>query len=140
MTGLCLAVAAVVRATLPATEFTLEWTHSVEKVQWAEDYRIVGDALVAASARVRGSGAGMDPPADARLVDGVWHYRPATHELPRLRVTVSPYAADYAVCWNGECAPMAELVGMRGQTGVVEMFACPRGAGAPASTVAVRPR
>jgi hypothetical protein len=109
-------------------------------VQWAEDYRIVGDALVAASARVRGSGAGMEPPADARLVDGVWHYRPATHELPRLRVTVSPYAADYAVCWNGECAPMAELVGMRGQTGVVEMFACPRGAGAPASTVAVRPR
>jgi hypothetical protein len=140
VTGLCLAVAAVIRATLPTSEFTLAWTHSVEKVQWAEDYRIAGDTLVAASARVRGSGAGMEPPADARLVDGVWHYRPATQELQQLRVTVSPYTADYVVCWNGECASVAELVGMRSETGVVELFACPRDADALPSSVAVGPR
>lgn len=139
MTGVCLAVAAVVRAMLPAAEFTLEWTHSVEKVRWAEDYRVAGDVLIAASARVRGSGAGMEPPPDARLLDGVWHYRPATHELRELRIAVSPYATDYALCWNGGCAPVSELVGMRGQVGVVEISACPRDADAlPAHAVAGR--
>ena len=64
MTDLCLAAAGIV-VHLAATEFTLAWTHSVERVRWEEDWRVEGDRLVAADSRVRGSGAGMDPPAAA---------------------------------------------------------------------------
>jgi hypothetical protein len=122
--GLCLAVGAVVHATLPATEFTLAWTHSVEKVRWEEDYRVDGRLLVAVAARVRGSGAGMEPPADAMWRDGAWHYHPAIGPLPMLRVTLSSYAGDYELCWNDHCAPLSDVVAVRGGIDVVEISAC----------------
>ncbi|HCN88979.1 MAG TPA: DUF1850 domain-containing protein, partial [Oxalobacteraceae bacterium] len=40
MTGLCLAAAGLA-ITLPLQAFTLGWTHSIEKIRWEEDYRIV---------------------------------------------------------------------------------------------------
>jgi hypothetical protein len=36
--GVCLASAGVVKV-LQVTAFTLVWTHSVEKVDWQEDWR-----------------------------------------------------------------------------------------------------
>jgi hypothetical protein len=139
MTGLCLAVAAVIRATLPAGEFTLAWTHSVEKIRWEEDYRVEDGALVPVVARIRGSGAGMEPPPHAVLRDGVWHYRPDGPAHPRLRVTVSPYTDDYDLCWNRQCAKLADLVGMANASGVVEIFPC-AAAGADVPTARTRPR
>lgn len=124
MTGLCLAVAAVIRAALPVTEFTLAWTHSVEKVRWEEDYRVSRWGLEPSAARVKGSGAGMEPPPDAVLRNGVWHYRPAAPALPKLVLTISPYTSDYALCWDGGCKMLTEIVSMPVQPGIVEIFPC----------------
>lgn len=125
MTGLCLVVAGILRATLPAQEFTLAWTHSVEKLRWEEDYRVEGTLLLPVAARVRGSGAGMEPPAHAVWRDGAWHYRPAGPALAGLRITLSPYTSDYDLCWNGQCAPVTDVVGLAKPEGVVEIGACP---------------
>jgi hypothetical protein len=122
--GICLAVAAVVRATLPTTEFTLAWTHSVEKVRWEEDYRVGGRLLVPVAARIRGSGAGMEPPPGATLRDGVWQYVPAISPRELLRLAISPFAADYQVCWDRRCVGLSDLVGVRGGIDVVEIYAC----------------
>ena len=71
MIGLCMGLAGAVWAQLPVAEFTLAWDHSVEKVRWEEDYRVTAAGLLLGEARVRGSGAGMEPPANAVLRDGV---------------------------------------------------------------------
>jgi hypothetical protein len=110
MDMVCLLVAGVVRATLPAPDFTLAWTHSIEKTRWQERYRVEGDALVLVEARVEGTGAGMEPPPSARFADGAWTWRPRT-SLPELRLTLSSYAADYTLCWREGCRPLGALVG-----------------------------
>ena len=53
--------------TLPVTSFTLAWTQLIEKVRWEEDYRVAGLYIEAPMARVKGSGAGMEPPDSAVL-------------------------------------------------------------------------
>lgn len=122
--GICLIVDQAVRAFVPALAFTLAWTHSIEKTDWEEDYRVDGHVLAIVEARVHGSGAGMEPPAGAILRDGVWHYRPAgaTHE--RLRLTVSRAAGDYRFCVDGRCEPLRRLAGVTGDFAVVEVAAC----------------
>ena len=67
--SLCLASAGLVKALSIAT-FTLVWTHSIEKTDWQEDWRVTPQGLELVRARVKGSGAGMEPPPEARLVDG----------------------------------------------------------------------
>lgn len=110
---------------LPTQRFTLEWTHSIEKIQWQEEYTVRGDRLLLTEARIQGSGAGMEPPADARLEDGWWRYRPKLPPLPELRLALSPYAADYRLCWNGGCRHLAALVGARTPpSGVVVIRPC----------------
>ena len=109
MIGACLLVAGALRATIPAASFTVEWLHSVEKTRWEEQYRVEAGRLVLAQARIEASGAGMDPPPDARLVDGWWRWRPAMAPLRELRLTVSPFTADYRICWSGGCHPLHVL-------------------------------
>ena len=67
--SLCLASAGLVKALSIAT-FTLAWTHSIEKTDWQEDWRVTPEGLVLTQARVKGSGAGMEPPPGARLING----------------------------------------------------------------------
>ena len=110
MIGVCLLVAGAVQASLPADTFTLAWRHSVTKTRWEEDWRVEGNRLAAVESRVEGSGAGMDPPPGARLADGMWHWRPALAPLPELRLTLSPYTADYRLCTRAGCAPLHALV------------------------------
>ena len=126
MIGVCFAVGATVQAFLPVTAFTLAWTHSVEKVRWEEDWRVEGSALVADEARVHGSAAGMEPPPGARLRDGVWHYRPALGPQRELRVTLSPYTADYELCTNRGCAPLSQVVAAPSVPEVVVIAPCAR--------------
>lgn len=133
MSGICL-VAGAIAASLPLSAFTLAWTHSIEKIRWEEDYRVVDSRLVLEEARIRGSGAGMEPPADARLENGVWHYRPALPPLERLRLTHSPYTAGYQICSAGHCRPLTAIVTNLPQFAVVEVSAC----GAAASTAPAR--
>ena len=37
---LCVWAGAALLATLPISDFTLAWTHSIEKIRWEEDWRI----------------------------------------------------------------------------------------------------
>ena len=85
--SLCLA-APLLAITLTADVFTLAWTHSVEKTEWRERWQVRGDALVLQEARVRGSGAGMEPPEGSVLQDGWWVYRADLH-VPLLRLAAS---------------------------------------------------
>jgi len=123
MTGLCLAAAGLA-VTLPLQAFTLGWTHSIEKIRWEEDYRIVDLRLQLVEARIRGTGAGMEAPTGAILKDGVWHYRPALPPLKRLHLARSGYVADYEMCWDGVCHPMAEIAGPVGAGSVLDIYPC----------------
>ncbi len=73
--SLCL-ISAGVTKTLAVAAFTLVWTHSIEKIDWQEDWRVTPQGLELVQARVKGSGAGMEPPPEARLVDGWFQWRP----------------------------------------------------------------
>lgn len=120
---LCLAAGGLA-VTLAFESFTLAWTHSIEKIRWEEDYRVEGPSLRLTEARIRGSGAGMDPPEGARLdARGVWHYVPSLPLLPMLRLTQSGFTAGYTLCHGGACQPLEALLpGL--QDGVVEVRAC----------------
>ncbi len=119
---LCLAAGALVTM-LATNSFTLAWTHSIEKIRWEEDWRIAGGRLVLDEARIRGSGAGMEPPAGAVLENGVWRYCPATAPLARLRLANSAFTADYELCFDDRCRPLAALA--HGAENVpLELFAC----------------
>lgn len=121
---LCIAAGGLV-TTLALESFTLAWTHSIEKIRWEEDYRIVGTQLVLSEARVRGSGAGMEPPAGSVLKDGVWHYDPHVAPLDVLRLTHSTFVAGYQICAQGRCMALAEEAPRAGNGDVVEIRPCP---------------
>ena len=118
---LCLATGAVL-VTLPVSTFALSWTHSVERTLWREHWRVAGETLILDEAEVAGSGAGMEPPAGARLEGGSWRYRPSLPPLQRLRLAHSEFASDYSLCWRDKCELLATLVDQE-QT-AVELFPC----------------
>jgi hypothetical protein len=134
---LCLS-AGLLSATLAANAFTLAWTHSIEKVRWEEDWRIAGDRLEIVAARIRGTGAGMEPPAGAMLRDGAWQYRPAVAPLPVLVLTHSPHAAGYQLCADGTCRPLAGLLPGLPEDAVVEIAPC-KGSTAARDAESLRP-
>ncbi len=123
MSAVCLAALGLTLH-LPFQAFTLAWTHSIEKTLWEEDYRVVAGGLQLSEARIRGSGAGMEPPQGAVLKHGVWHYTPALPVQQRLRLARSVYAGDYTLCWSGTCHPLAEFAGPLEKNEVVELFVC----------------
>lgn len=120
---LCLTAGAVA-ATLALDSFTLAWTHSIEKLRWEEDWRVAGPTLVLDEARVRGSGAGMEPPPGAAFEAGAWRYRPALPPQPVLRLTHSPHAAGYELCAQ-DCQPLADHLPGIDNTAVIEIRSCP---------------
>src|SRR3954468_1780409 len=95
--------------TLPTDRITLSWTHTVEKTRWEEDYRIAGDALTIVEARVKTSGAGMDPPANATWSFGWWRYKPSIGLLKEVILANSEFAPGYTICWANFCESMQEL-------------------------------
>lgn len=106
--ALCVVVGAALHL-LPADRFTLRWQHTVEKVEWEEDYLVAGDWLYVAGARVRGSGAGMEPPPGAVKLGDAWHYRPAERWLRQLQLARSEFGRDYALCMGADCRPLSEI-------------------------------
>jgi hypothetical protein len=120
--SLCLAAAgfATVRLTLPEGRFTLEWTHSIEKILWQEDYLVAGGWLYLDEARVRGTGAGMEVPEGARLGHGAYRYRPKGRWFRELRLARSPYTADYRLCIEGaRCRPLSDWMPLASKVTVV---------------------
>jgi len=123
--GLCLGLAGTVWATLPVPAFTLAWQHTIEKIRWEEDYRVTAEGLLLGEARVKGSGAGMEIPADAVLHDGSWHYRRSLPPLQPLRLGRTPEAGDYQLCFDGACHPLGEWLGPpRAEQPAVELWSC----------------
>lgn len=112
---------------VPQARFTLAWTHSIEKTRWEEDYRIEQPAsgppaLVLERARIRGSGAGMEPPAGAVLRQGWYEYVPQAQPRGALRLSRSSYVADYEWCESGHCRPLGDWLASDG--GVTLLWAC----------------
>ena len=121
--SLCLASAGVVK-TLSLVAFTLVWTHSIEKVDWQEDWRITADGLELVQARIKGSGAGMEPPPDARLVDGWFQWKPARVPMPELLLGNSGAAGEWRLCGAGHCRTLSEILGAPIGANVTILRAC----------------
>jgi hypothetical protein len=122
MTGLCL-VAGLLVAQL-GDDITLRWTHSIQKTAWEEDYRREGNALRLVEARVRGTGAGMEPPADAVLKNGAWHYVPKLPMLPRIELRHSPHVPPYVVCSGGDCQTVDRWLPGLADDAILELSPC----------------
>ena len=97
-------------APLLVSAITLAWTHSVEKTLWEEDWRAAPAGLELVEARVQGSGAGMEPPPDARLVDGAWRWRPSLGPQRQVVMRRSGATADWRICIAGQCRDMSSYV------------------------------
>lgn len=98
----CLMIGAAILA-LASPEIRLSWTHSVERVEWQEEWLVGRDALMLRTARVRGSGAGMEPGEDARLVDGWWEWAPDLM-VPMLALAASgATGSGWTLCADGAC-------------------------------------
>lgn len=126
--GVCLGLLWQAQVFIPTDRFTLAWTHSIEKVRWEEDYLVAGTPhatwLQATAARIKGSGAGMEPPPDARLIDGWYVYTPTQQRVDALRLSRSEFTQDYELCLGPECRPLGHWVGA--EPGTVVVQACHR--------------
>lgn len=101
--ALCIAAATGITK-IAAVAFTLAWTHSVEKTRWEEEWIVTNGALQIIEARVEGSGAGMEPGAQARFDGRFWRWRPQTPPLKKLRLTQTAGNSEgWMLCANGAC-------------------------------------
>jgi hypothetical protein len=106
---ICLVAGSVI-APLMAGAITLAWTHSVEKIAWEEDWRLGPAGLEIVEARVRGSGAGMEPPPEARFTGGAWAWHPKVPPQREVVLRRSGATADWRICIAGECRAMSAYV------------------------------
>jgi hypothetical protein len=105
---------------LASAVFTLGWTHSVEKTAWVEHWRIRPDALVLEHARVKGSGAGMEPGENARLENGWWVW-PVNRAQEGVRLAASgATSGGWRLCAAGRCRALGARPGR-----AVDISLCP---------------
>jgi hypothetical protein len=97
----------------------------MEKTEWWEAWHIENGRLRSVEAAVSGSGAGMEPPPHAVLVDGEWRYQPDLPPLQRLTIANSGYGGGYRLCWNGACHSLASLL-PPGDIGAIDLYPCDR--------------
>lgn len=110
MSALCL-LAAGITVRIATAAFTLGWLHTVEHTRWEEDWRVDADRLVLVEARIQGSGAGMEPPPEARLENGRWVWRPAGRSQPDLVMRRAAGAGDWTLCAADGCRPLGARLG-----------------------------
>jgi len=121
---LCLSAGAI-GAWVGVQTFTLAWMHSIEKIRWEEDWRVDRASLQIVGARVRGTGAGMEPPPDARYANGAWHYTPSVGAQETVLLAHSPYTAGYELCLSGACRPLIDWLPGIPDTATIVLRACP---------------
>lgn len=118
-------LAGVVWFSLPVSNFTLAWMHSIEKIRWEEDYQLTGDGLLLQEARVKGAGAGMEVPDGAQFRAGTWHYQRTLPALAVLRLGRTPEAGDYELCLQQQCHVLSEWLGAPNHTQpALELWPC----------------
>src|SRR4051794_24633274 len=93
---LCVAGAGITLR-LAVAAFSLSWSHTIEHTRWREDWRVQPGALHLDTAAVQGSGAGMEPGADARLIAGMWVWHPRL-DVPELLLRRAVEAGDWSLC------------------------------------------
>lgn len=109
--SLCI-LAAGKTVTLSVAAFTLSWTHSVERTRWQEDWRVLPSGLQVVEARVKGSGAGMEPPQGAVLRDGWWSYVPKVGIQPRVVLAASgATGGGWTLCTVQGCRELGKAAG-----------------------------
>lgn len=93
--------------------FSLSWTHSVEKVTWQEDWQLQGQHLQIVNARVKGSGAGMEPGEHAQLINGWWQWKPSLPVQTELVLATSGMTVSaWSLCPQGlACVSLGEVAG-----------------------------
>ena len=128
--AVCLIVAGVVRAALPAHEIALEWQHSVQMTRWREHYRVEAHALLLDEARVQGSGAGMEAGEDAVLRHGWWVWHPQ-RRMAEFTLSASSLTPDHSLCIDGRCRPLHAWLGAGSQTSDAPITLRPCGSAAP---------
>ncbi len=121
--SLCLASAGVVK-TLSIAAFTLAWTHSVEKTAWQEDWQTTPRGLELVRARVKGSGAGMEPPPEARLVEGWFQWSPQRAPLAEVVLGNSGAAGEWRICSDGRCRTFSDIFGHDIGSATITMSVC----------------
>jgi hypothetical protein len=121
--SLCLASAGAVK-TLSIAAFTLAWTHSIEKVEWQEDWRVTPQGLELVRARVKGFGAGMEPPPEARLIGGWFQWQPKRAAMPEVVLANSGAAGEWRLCRDGQCRTLSEIFGHPVGANVTTMTSC----------------
>jgi hypothetical protein len=122
LTAICLA-AGVLSAVIATEGFTLAWNHSVEKTEWQEDYRSEGMSLRLVEARVKGSGAGMEPGADAMLRDGWFRYSPTISVVPKIMLAQADGLNDWRLCVADSCQTLRAWIDAPAGS-VVEIRVC----------------
>lgn len=112
MSALCLvALSGVLLWRSEAPEILLHWTHSVEKTEWQEVWRPAGDHLLLIEARIEGSGAGMEPPAEARRQGRFWVWAPM-RRFDRVELAQSGAAGMWKICDPQGCFAPLEAFAM----------------------------
>lgn len=109
--SLCV-IAAGKTVTLAVGAFTLAWTHSVEKTEWRESWTVSPAGLELVEARVKGSGAGMDPGEGAKLRDGWWVWSPRLPAQGELHLAASgATVSPWRLCHSGACLDLGSAPG-----------------------------
>lgn len=125
MGGLCLfALGGALLASLPGAAFTLSWTHSIEKTEWREQWTVEAGRLRLTEARVRGTGAGMEPGPDARMTEDGWMaWRPELPSQDSVTLAASGFTAEHRLCAGGECRLLSGWTGVADRA--ITLRACP---------------
>ena len=106
----CLMAGALVLA-LSGPGFSLHWTHSVEKTEWVELWEVHPKSLRLTQARIKGSGAGMEPGPGAVQENGWWVWSPQT-EVPALHLAASgSTGAGWQLCDGAICHTLGAKAG-----------------------------
>lgn len=120
LSALCIAGGgAVVR--LAVAGFMLAWSHTVEHTRWEEDWQIRPGVLHLESARVEGSGAGMEPGPGARRTGAMWEWHPRL-DLPEVLLRRAPEAGQWQLCAGGQCRSLGE--GLPPEADPVRLYPC----------------
>ncbi len=122
--SVCFIAGGITKA-LQVSAFTLAWTHSVERTDWQEDWRVTADGLTLIEARIKGSGAGVDPPPGAQLSGGWWRWNAAPVGRDQVVLGNSDAAGDWLICVDGRCTPLPEIIGIAAAGHPTIMKHCP---------------